>query len=115
MNENVIIDRIINDFYQVSRLPMGSDDSYALLISLSYSVANMVKLLNPEVGNNLIEFIAEEATAYNELLKQPIPKGDNAFDEVAYRANFIAGLQNDLKISIVEVLGDKLVDYDLLR
>lgn len=116
MNEKNIIARITNDFYELTRLPMGDTASYDYLMSLSYSICNMIKLLHKDAGLYLLEYIAEEVEAHDNLVKTTVTrKGENAFDEVAYRTKFVAGLNNDLKISICETMGDILVDYDILR
>lgn len=115
MNEKGIIEKITTDFYNLSSIPMGNSNSYDYLVSISYSICNMIKLLHKEAGNYLLQFIAEEIQAHSKLLDTPIPKGDNPFDEVAYKAKFTTGLDNDLKISLCEHIGDVLVDNDILR
>ena len=75
----------------------------------------MIKLLNKNVGKLLLEYIAEEVTAHSALLQTIKTRGDDVFDEVAYRSKHIANIDNDLKISICEKIGDVLVDEDILR
>lgn len=115
MRENSIVEKITNDFYDLVRLPIGESSSLEYMITLSYSIANMTRLLDMDAGNDILKEIGEETLAYEELLKETTSKGDNEFDRVAITTKFVTDLNNDLKISLCTFIGDILNKKDILR
>lgn len=116
MKSDVIHKAIVNDLYELSNIIMGSTQSFMTFVAKAYTVANMIKLLDSRIGNHLLSYMGDEVEARNNILKQTqIRQGQDAFDDTAIRASFIANVDNEFKISIVDEITNVISKYPLIR